>query len=151
MVSPSMESILTKLRSRPLPPLEPGTTVYAPDLTSTIATLPVSTYAIASMHLLNDDIHSCHLIAQDNEGVPTANLLHATLHRREGDYTNSKCWWRDVSSHPLMPDREAAKQFVDSCEKAAKGKLSSEEEIQLRERQWADLLQLVDWTLKNPS
>ena len=54
-----------------------------------------------ALHLMNDDIHHCHLIAQENEGVsyppppltlsrsdgtkdPTADLLHATLHRREG-------------------------------------------------------------------
>ena len=52
-----------------------------------------------ALHLANDDIHHAHLIAQDSEGVrrmlvptpysssqdPTADLLHATLHRREGE------------------------------------------------------------------
>lgn len=37
-----------------------------------------------ALHLVNDDINRCHLIAQDHEGDPTADLLHATLHRREG-------------------------------------------------------------------
>ena len=51
---------------------------------------------VAALYLLNDDIEHCHAIAQRNEGVrrayrttadgqdPTADLLHATLHRREG-------------------------------------------------------------------
>lgn len=41
--------------------------------------------ACAALHLANDDINHCHLIAQDHEGDPTADLLHATLHRREGE------------------------------------------------------------------
>lgn len=53
----------------------------------------------AALHLANDDIDRCHNIAQASEGVgmslagylavltmqdATADLLHATLHRREG-------------------------------------------------------------------
>lgn len=44
----------------------------------------------AALHLANDDIYACHDIAQASEGDPTADLMHATLHRREGDYWNSK-------------------------------------------------------------
>ena len=41
------------------------------------------------MHLLNDDIDNAHNLAQAHEESQTANLTHAILHRREGDYWNS--------------------------------------------------------------
>ncbi|WVF67726.1 hypothetical protein IAT40_002485 [Kwoniella sp. CBS 6097] len=134
-------------RGRPLPPLEPGEKVYAPELTKTIAGLDEHMYVIAALHLANDDIHHCHLIAQDNEGDPTANLLHATLHRREGDYWNSKYWWSNVRSHPLISSSSSAKSFVDACE-AGKGK-DENSQRKLREEQFAELRRIVDWTREN--
>ncbi|KAL7422576.1 hypothetical protein Q5752_003224 [Cryptotrichosporon argae] len=75
---------------RPPPPLEPGTAVWEPALVRPISGLREHRFVVAALHLANDDIHHAHLIAQDDEGDPTADLLHATLHRREGDYWNSK-------------------------------------------------------------
>ncbi|OCF35851.1 hypothetical protein I316_02344 [Kwoniella heveanensis BCC8398] len=135
--------------SRPLPPLEPGKKVYAPELTKTIGGLKEHEYVIAALHLANDDIHHCHLIAQDNEGDPTANLLHATLHRREGDYWNSKYWWSNVRSHPLISSSSAAKSFVDACEVAGKQAQDEKRQKKLREEQYAELRRIVDWTREN--
>ncbi|WWD22591.1 hypothetical protein CI109_107084 [Kwoniella shandongensis] len=142
----STDEIVTRLFSRPTPPpLEPGTKVYAPELTPAIAKLKEHKFVIAALHLANDDIHHCHLIAQDNEGDSTADLLHATLHRREGDYWNSKYWWSHVGSHPTVSISEA-KLFVDNCEKISKTK---GDDIKLRERQWKELKALVEWTRTN--
>ncbi|OCF57840.1 hypothetical protein L486_05305 [Kwoniella mangroviensis CBS 10435] len=141
------DEIVSQLFSRSTPPpLEPGTKVYAPELTKSIAGLKEHMYVIAALHLANDDIHHCHLIAQDNEGDPTANMLHATLHRREGDYWNSKYWWSNIRSHPLIPSTSDAKLFVDSCEAVRKSK---GDDTKLRQRQWDELKKIVEWTREN--
>lgn len=77
------------LARQPYPALCPKST-YDPSLTREITSLDASPLVKAVLHLANDDIEGCHVIVQDMEGQRTANLLHATLHRREGDYWNSK-------------------------------------------------------------
>jgi hypothetical protein len=47
-------------------------------------------FAIASLHLFNDDIGSCHDIVEKHGGHAIADYLHYLLHRREGDYWNAK-------------------------------------------------------------
>jgi hypothetical protein len=47
-------------------------------------------FAIASLHLFNDDIGSCHDIVEKHGGHALADYLHYLLHRREGDYWNAK-------------------------------------------------------------
>ena len=78
------ESIASTLLARqPYPPLCPKS-VYDPALTQTINDLDAAPLVTAVLHLANDDLEGCHVIVQEMEGQPTANLLHATLHRREG-------------------------------------------------------------------
>jgi hypothetical protein len=50
----------------------------------------------AGLWLLADDLPKAHAICQD---IPTAygSAWHAHLHRREGDFSNSKYWWRRAS------------------------------------------------------
>ncbi|WVO14596.1 hypothetical protein L204_102231 [Cryptococcus depauperatus] len=143
MTPKTLDEVVTYLFARPLPLLEPGTKIYDPNLVNVISNLSVHKYVKAALHLANDDIQNCHLIAQDNEGDPTADMLHATLHRREGDYWNSKYWWSRVGRHPLFPDVSSAKAFVDACSSVqGEGKA-------LRERQWEDLKRIVEWTRQN--
>jgi len=52
------------------------------------STIPL--FAIASLHLFNDDIGSCHDIVEKHGGHAIADYLHYLLHRREGDYWNAK-------------------------------------------------------------
>lgn len=47
-------------------------------------------FSIASLHLFNDDIASCHEIVEQHQGDDLADYLHYLLHRREGDYWNAK-------------------------------------------------------------
>ncbi|RXK35704.1 hypothetical protein M231_07032 [Tremella mesenterica] len=140
------DEIVHVLFNRGLPPLEPGDKVWNDGLTGKIKGLKEHRFVVAALHLANDDIHNCHLISQDNEGDPTADLLHATLHRREGDYGNSKYWWSRVS-HPLIPSITTAKSFVDACEVHAGS--GSSEEVKLREKQWEEIKGLVLWTREN--
>ncbi|KAI9634385.1 uncharacterized protein MKK02DRAFT_37916 [Dioszegia hungarica] len=149
MTGSDTDAIVKQLFDRPLPPLEPGTTVYDKSLVDRIAKLPEHMFVVASLHLANDDIHRAHLIAQDNEGDATGNLLHATLHRREADYWNSKYWFSRVGSHPTIPSLSDAKAFVDACEAVQKEGDGDKEKQRLREKQWEELKGLVNWTREN--
>ncbi|WVQ72672.1 hypothetical protein IAR50_002231 [Cryptococcus sp. DSM 104548] len=140
MAPTTTDEIAAHLFARPLPPLEPGTQIYDTSLVGSISALDEHRFVKAALHLANDDINHCHLIAQDSEGDSNADLLHATLHRREGDYWNSKYWYARVRKHPVIPDISKAKSFVDACEKAKPGK-----DTQLREQQWEELKKIVQW------
>jgi hypothetical protein len=43
---------------------------------------------------LGGDWQAAHLVAQDHEGEPLANWLHAVVHRMEGDLSNASYWYR---------------------------------------------------------
>ena len=42
---------------------------------------------------LTGDWQAAHLVAQDHEGEPLANWLHAIVHRMEGDLGNAGYWY----------------------------------------------------------
>ncbi len=42
---------------------------------------------------LGGDWQAAHLVAQDHEGEPLANWLHAVVHRMEGDLGNASYWY----------------------------------------------------------
>jgi hypothetical protein len=84
--------------------------------------------AKAGLWLLHDFFEESHTISQDLH-TPEGSYWHAILHRREGDFSNAKYWFRKVGSHPVF---EALKteaftlgyaytmpfEFVDFCSKA---------------------------------
>lgn len=60
--------------------------------------------------LWHDHLDQAHAVAQGHEGQPDHDLLHAMLHRREGDYPNSEYWFRSAGRHPSHAalEREAS-------------------------------------------
>ena len=66
---------------------------------------PPDTYPILLKALWYDakgDWESAHNIAQQKEGTPTYDRIHAYLHRVEGDAWNAAYWYRRVGI--AMPD-----------------------------------------------
>ena len=57
--------------------------------------------ALALALLWHDDLDGAHQWCQAHEGHPECDYVHALLHRREGDFTNAKYWFREVGSHPV--------------------------------------------------
>jgi hypothetical protein len=108
----SVRKCVSKLLTR----LEPGLLVprgpWSPELQREIDRLEAgkdsASLAVKSGLLLwNDDLDSCHKIAQELSDEFGA-YLHGVMHRREPDYGNSKYWFRRVGDHPLFPQLHAA-------------------------------------------
>ena len=83
-----------------------------------------SLLAESAMWLLAGDLDRSHEISQS---IDTANgsLLHGIMHRREGDFSNAKYWFRRASDHPVLltlaSDDDGYRDpfsFVDACEDA---------------------------------
>lgn len=114
-----------RLFNRETPSLEP-LTIYDSNLTAPINQSGASELIKAGLHLLNDNLKGCHDIAQSNY-TAEGSYLHAIMHRREGDYSNSKYWVRKVGKHSVWNEIEnqfpdwGPLLFVDWCESAKKG------------------------------
>ena len=142
---PLLDNLLATLTQRdPLPLLVPER-VWDNSLTAKIDKLTAAPLIKAGLHILNDDIHKCHIIAQEHENSDS-NYWHAILHRREPDYWNSKYWYKRVGDHPVIHNMQKEKpgwdpfNFVDQCEKFNK---AQERQIQLQE-----MTLLLNYTIK---
>ena len=93
---------------------------------------------LAALWLLEGNLDQAHRLCQD---VPTVlgSAWHAVVHRQEGDFWNSKYWWRRVGSHPVIAELEYGDPFafVDRCEKARGTGSAAEGECRR--------LQLAEW------
>nr|CDI53300.1 conserved hypothetical protein [Melanopsichium pennsylvanicum 4] len=144
-----------------LPPLRPQKP-YSVELKSSISSLtPCLPIAVVGMlHLLNDDIDAAHALVQDDDSNKDSNLIHSILHRREGDFWNSK-WWLNQFSHDFlnelykhrnMDGRTGAKQFVDMVERVtSQGAVSAcaaQSDVNLaKEWQWKEHSNLAHYVL----
>lgn len=75
---------------------------------------PYARSFLSGMHLWNDSLEASHTISQDIH-TPEGSYWHAIMHRMEGDYWNSKYWYKRVGRHPVFPElhqavREMAKE-----------------------------------------
>lgn len=58
--------------------------------------------ALSGLWLWHDWLNDSHTISQ-SIATPTGSFWHAIMHRREGDFSNSKYWYRKVGDHPVYP------------------------------------------------
>ena len=83
---------------------------------------------ISGLWLIAGDLDRSHTISQD---LPSAegSFLHGIMHRREGDFSNAKYWFRRVGSHPVFEQisnhagtvYDDPFEFVDECREALRG------------------------------
>ncbi|RIX60157.1 hypothetical protein D3P08_00810 [Paenibacillus nanensis] len=57
---------------------------------------------MAGLHLRNDSLDASHSYAQQIEHDATGAYWHGIMHRMEGDFFNSKYWFRQAGRHPAM-------------------------------------------------
>jgi len=100
----------------------------------------------SAIWLLYDFLDESHTISQ---GVATTegSFWHGIMHRREGDFSNAKYWFRKVGDHPVYkllaaePLGEAdgwdPRNFVDACQSALRlGGAEADRCQQLQQREW---------------
>lgn len=164
-MSPAIDRLLARVASTSteLPPLQ-AQKPFDDKLTSEIESFaqqnsPNRPCVRAALHILNDDIERAHKIAQDDEGDMSSNLCHAILHRREGDFWNSKWWFRQIK-HPLIDQiyggTSEAQTFVDSVESIVGGgkrggastPCAASNLETLKRKQADELSQLIQYLLK---
>jgi hypothetical protein len=56
---------------------------------------------ISGIWLLHDYLDESHTISQGID-TPSGSFWHAIMHRREGDFSNAKYWFRSVGEHPVF-------------------------------------------------
>ncbi len=56
---------------------------------------------ISGVWLLHDYLDESHKISQDID-TPSGSFWHAIMHRREGDFSNAKYWFRHAGRHPAF-------------------------------------------------
>ena len=94
----NFQSLHDQLSGRqPLPPLFP-TQVFDAQLSKQIEAADLSAFGRCGLLMLNDDLDGAHSVVQ-NLPDDTAAFWHAIMHRREGDASNAKYWWRRTGQH----------------------------------------------------
>src|SRR4051794_28478317 len=83
-------------------------------IAGTVAKPEEASALLAGLWLYFDWLPQSHTISQGIE-TPTGSFWHAIMHRREGDFGNSKYWYARCAQHPILPALAAtAGQMVHS-------------------------------------
>jgi len=56
---------------------------------------------LASVWLLHDFLDESHRISQEID-TPSGSFWHGVMHRREGDFSNAKYWFRHAGAHGVL-------------------------------------------------
>jgi hypothetical protein len=70
-------------------------------ITGAIASREDARAMLAGLWLWHDWLDESHRISQDLHSS-TGSFWHAIMHRREGDFSNSKYWYARCASHPVL-------------------------------------------------
>jgi hypothetical protein len=68
---------------------------------------------LSGLYLLYDHLDESHDLSQSIPTI-TGSFWHAIMHRREGDYWNSKYWFRQVGNHPVYPHLLGLAQLISA-------------------------------------
>ena len=94
----------------------------------------------AGLWLYVDELDRSHAISQGMHNA-TGSYWHAIMHRREGDFSNSKYWYRNAGAHPAMAGFDPY-AFVDGV---ARADGDSEELVAQQQQEWRALF---EWCAK---
>jgi hypothetical protein len=107
---PEFAKVLDTDRRRPLDAGRPNAaaraaldklTVDAAIAHARVVDREMASCCVSGAWLLHDFLDESHRISQEIE-TPEASFWHAIMHRREGDFSNAKYWFRRVGKHPVL-------------------------------------------------
>jgi hypothetical protein len=79
-----------------------------------IVDLNMAKACLSAIWLRHDYLDESHRISQSID-TPTGSYWHGIMHRREGDFSNSKGWFRKVGEHPVFEPLRAAASNLSSA------------------------------------
>src|SRR5262249_24589033 len=71
-------------------------------LSSKPANLDAAAALLAGLWLWHDCLDESHKVSQQLH-TTSGSMWHAIMHRREGDFSNSKYWYARCENHPCLP------------------------------------------------
>lgn len=95
---------------------------------------------VAGMWLYADDLEASHSVSQ-NISSAAGSWWHAIMHRREGDFWNSKYWYRQAQGHELMKGLG-----FDPIELVDRAEAGDARAVEWQRAEWAALM---EWSVKN--
>jgi len=102
---------------------------------------------LAGVWLLHDFLEVSHAISQDIS-TPEGSFWHGIMHRREGDFSNAKYWFRNAGDHPVFEQLSENLadwdpfDFVDRCQRALETGADHEACLAAQQQEWQCLF---DW------
>ena len=69
---------------------------------SALADRDMAACCLAGLWLLHDFLEESHKFSQQID-TPAGSYWHGIMHRRDGDYSNAKYWFRRTGKHPIWP------------------------------------------------
>ena len=97
---------------------------------------------LAGLWLLHDELDRAHGIVQEI-GSASGSFWHAIMHRREGDFSNSKYWYARCREHPVMQAIDvsgpALVNLVEDAMALSPEDARYKRAVQLQRREWESL------------
>jgi hypothetical protein len=126
-----------------------------------IADRDMAACCVSAVWLLHDDLHASHQLSQQIDNS-SGSFWHGIMHRREGDFSNARYWFRQVGGHDVLNalsqraaeiaavrgEERALKKlitggawdacaFVDLCETVVRGQGSTRELcLDIQQAEW---------------
>jgi len=70
---------------------------------------------LSALWLLHDFLDESHTVSQ-SIATSSGSYWHGIMHRREGDYSNAKYWFRRVGDHPIFDElAESAREIAEKA------------------------------------
>ena len=98
----------------------------------------------AGLWLYVDELDRSHRLSQQMSD-PTGAFWHAIMHRREGDFSNSKYWFSRAGQHPAMEQVGEEYDPVDFVDDVARAHRKGEDDLTLIDRQRREWSALFEW------
>jgi hypothetical protein len=88
--------------------------------------------ALAALWLWHDHLDRAHAIVQDVYSS-TGSFWHAILHRRDGDFSNSRYWYARAAGHPVLAKLDS----ISLLDRVARSDVRGDERlVELQRQEW---------------